>query len=205
MPAKRSWPLIRNKLLWANIIVYGATVLLVLTWRHELTWAQKALRGYLYTGSFDPPADVLLTGQVNKYLESPNAEGLKQAESILKQALEIDPYGRAHYLLGNCYLMQGRDDEAMASYDRYRSIDPSSWQVYLNMIRTLQKRGDVKGAKKLVEEGIAHFRRRVQLYVPHEDPDVQQQFNEKAVNIYQVSQELLKLLEREQEQLNKLQ
>lgn len=200
MQAKRFWPPTKHKLLYANLIVYGIIIVLALVFHHELIWAQKTLHGYLFSGKFPPPAPISLIEEVT---ERTKADGdAKTMKPLLEQALQIDPYSQASLLLGVYYFSGGNFGKAMAYYDRYRSIEPSFAAVYLQMSEILEKKQERKAIKQLLTEGVKHFRRRVELYQPHYDPNVPKEFNLKALRIYNQSQEGLELLEKMQEQLS---
>lgn len=204
MRARRFWPPIKHKLLYANLIVYGVTLVLLLVFGRELIWAQKTLRGYLFAGNIPPTADKLLVGEAIKCSREKD-EDVKRIQYLLERAVQIEPYGEARLLLGYCYLRQGEYDKMLDCYNQYRSIDPSYIDVYKDMIKVLEKKQDRKGhlwRAQLLTEGIKHFRRRVELYQPHYDPNVPEVFNHKAFKVYRDSQEGLKFLEKMQEKLN---
>ncbi len=198
MQARRFWPPIKHKLLYANLIVYGVTVVLALMFHHELIWAQKTLRSYLYSGKFEPPADMLLMQDAIKYFKTD--QDTKRGQYLLERALEIDPYSKARLLLGDYYLRAGDDDKALVCYEHYRSIDPSLLGVYKVLGRILAKKQDYKAIDQLLTEGLGHFRRRVELYQPHYDPTAPKQFNLKAMRVYNMSKKGLEFLEKMQEQ-----
>ncbi|UCF44076.1 MAG: hypothetical protein JSV99_03920 [Planctomycetota bacterium] len=198
MQARQFWPPTKHKLLYGNLIVYGVTAILLLLFFHELIWAQKTFRGLL-SGNIPPSADKFLIQDAKEYLkEGKNAESIQR---LLERALQIEPYSEALILLGNCHLMQGNEDEMLACYEQYRSINPSSIGVYMNMIEILARKHDDKTINQLLTEGIKHFQRRAELYQPHYDPNVPKPFNIKALTIYNRSQEALEILRNVQEQL----
>jgi tetratricopeptide (TPR) repeat protein len=166
----------------------------------DLLWSQKLLQGYMWSGNFDPPADMQL---LNEAVQSTKTgEDIKRTQRILEQAVEIDPYSSVRMMLGAFYARQGDDDKALACYDRYRSIDPSVIRNYADIIRILAKRQDYEAINRLLTDGINHFRRRVELYQPHPDPNVaNEEFNVKALRIHRMSQEGLKRLKDIQTQL----
>ena len=203
MQAKQFWPPTKHKLLYANLIVYGVTIVLLLVFRHELIWAQSAFRFYALSGSgLPPPANNLLLQEAAKYLKTD--KDVEQSQRLLEQALQIDPYGQALLLLGVCYLKKGDYEKMQDCYEKYRSIDPSFIGTYTQLYGILEKKQDYEAIDKLLEEGIEHFRRRIELYQPRRDPAVQEEFNLKAVRIYNESRETLKLLEKIQEQSSNL-
>ncbi len=200
MQVKRFWPPIRHKLLYANLVIYGIIIVLISMFHRELLWSQKLLQDYMYAGNFDPPADMQLLNEAVQSIRI--GEDMKHTQRILERAVEIDPYSRARIMLGAFYARQGDDDKALACYDRYRSIDPSVISNYTDIIRILAKRQDYEAINRLLTDGINHFRRRVELYQPHRDPNVaNEEFNIKAVRIYRMSQEGLKHLKDIQTQL----
>ncbi|MCK4751953.1 MAG: hypothetical protein KAS75_00805 [Planctomycetes bacterium] len=202
MQAKRFWPPTKHKLLYANIIVYGAVIILALAFGSELIWSQKTLRAYLLNSNIPPTADKELVWKATAYLSA--GKDVKILQDILEQALQIEPYSEARLLLGICYLKQGDQDNMLAYYAKYRSINPSVINLYTDANRVLIEKGDLEAANQLLEEGIAHFSRRVELYKPHYNPEVQKEFNTKALNIHKKSEEALKILKKLQEQLRDL-
>ena len=194
MRAKQFWLPIKHKLLYANLIVYSVTIILLVIFNHELMWAQKNLRAYLWTGNFPPTEDMLLIQEAQKYLKT--GESPERSEQLLKRALEIDPYGRANLWLGIYYLRKGNDDKMLSYFDRYLSIDPGNFAAYQFKGPVLAKREDRKRLSQLITEGLKHFRRRVELYQPHPDPNVPAAFNLKAVKVYKMSQDGLAILEK---------
>lgn len=199
MQERQFWPPIKHKLLYANLIVYGVTIILLVIFNHELMWAQKTLRAYLWTGNFAPTEDMLLIQETKKHLRT--GESPERHEQLLKRALKIDPYGRANLWLGTYYLRKGDDDKMLLYFDRYRSIDPGNLSVYKQMGRVLTERQDHKRLSQLITEGLKHFRHRVELYRPHPDPNVPSQFNVKALMAYKMSREGLAYLEKIKKQL----
>jgi tetratricopeptide (TPR) repeat protein len=200
MQEKRFWHLIKHKLFYANLIIYGVMIILVLTFHQDMAWSQKTLWAYMWSGAFTSTADVQLCNEAVRGIKA--GEDAERIRHILEQAAEIDPYGRAQTLLGAWYMKQGDDDKALACYNRYRSINPSAIDSYISIINILQKKQDYEAINQLLTDGIKHFSRRVKLYRPHPDPNVsQKEFNIKAVMIYEKSQEGLKLLKEMQKRL----
>ncbi len=197
MQERRFWPPTKHKLLYANLIVYGLVIVLLAVFHHELIWAQKTLRGYLFSGNIPPSKDRLLMAEAIKKLKKD--ESISHVQSILERALQIDPYSNARLLLGDCYLWQGHNEKMLACYDRYRSINPSVIDIYTKMIEILEKKQDHNAIEQLLAEGIEHFRRRVELYQPLYDPTVPKEFNIKALNVYNTSKEGLERLKKVQE------
>lgn len=200
MQARQFWPPIKHKLLYTNLIVYGATLVLLVVFGHELMWAQKTLRGYVFSGNIPPSADRLLVSEAIRGAK--RGEALEHTRRLLERAVQIEPYSNARLLLGYCYLRQAEYDKMLACYEQYRSIDPSHIDVYRDMIEVLERKQDRKAIARLLTEGSEHFRRRIELYQPHLDPDVQGEFNLKALRIYKKAQEGLKLLEKIEKRLN---
>ena len=199
MPEKLSWLPTNNRLFYVNLFIYSLIIVIAVVFSHELMWAQKALRGYLWSSNFDPPADMILSKEAQIYL-APDGD-LDHAQQLLEKAIGIDPYSRAHYYLGNCFVLQQKTDDALNSYERFRHIDPSYWRLYLNSIRLLADKKDINALEDLLLNGIETFKKRVDQYQPRPDESVEQPFNEKAAKTYQVSVEVLKRL---QEELNRV-
>ncbi len=197
MQASRFWPPIKHKLLYANLIVYGVTIVLLLVFHQELMWAQKVLRSYASLSTCDPPADNLLLQEAMKSLKAGGS--VEHNQHLLEQALQIDPYSRARLLLGICYLRQGNDEKMLACYEQHRSIEPSFLGVYIQTINILKKKQDYAAINKLLAEGTRYYRRRVELYQPHLDPNVPKEFNAKALMIYNSAKEDLETLQKIQQ------
>jgi tetratricopeptide (TPR) repeat protein len=197
MQAKRFWPPIKHKLLYANLIAYGVMIVLLLVFYQELIWAQKTLRSYASLGTFEPSADNLLLQEATKSLKE--GGGVEHSQHLLEQALQIEPYSRARLLLGICYLRQGNDEKMLACYEQYRLIEPSFLGVYIPMIDILKKKQDYAAINNLLAEGVSYFHRRIELYQPHLDPNVPKQFNAKALVIYNKAKENLETLQKIQQ------
>lgn len=200
MQERPFWHPIKHKLLYTNLIVYGVTIILLMAFNHELMWAQKTLRAYLWTDKFPPTDDMLLIQEAQRYLRT--GENPERSEQLLKRALEVDPYGRASLWLGIYYLRQGNDDKMLSYLDRYRSIDPSNLVAYQFMGPVLGKRKEYKRIRQLIMEGTKHFHRRVEHYKPHTDPNVQEEFNLKAKEVYKMSQDGLTYFEKIKKKFN---
>lgn len=201
MQARRFWPHIKHKLFYTNLVVYGIIVVVLVAFNHELMWAQKIFRAYAFTNNIPASKDYLLIGEATKNISA--GEDIQNIQPLIEQALEINPYSEARFLLGNCYLIRGDEDTMLDYYEQYLKINPSVSGIYVNMIRILMKKGDYDAINQLVTEGIANFRRRVELYRPHEDPNVREEFNLKALKIYNNAHVGLKRLRKIQAKLDK--
>lgn len=199
MQARRYWPPTKHKLFYANLIVYSVVVVLLVAFHNELIWSQKALRGFLFTGSVPPSADRLLVAEALRGARK--KADIRHLQQLFERAVQIEPYSEARLMLGYCYLVQGESDKMLTCCDQYRTINPSHIDIYKYMIKILEEKQDRKAAEQLLMEGISHFRRRIELYRPHYDPNVPKVFNQKALRIYKEAQEGLKFLEKTQEQL----
>ena len=85
MQERRFWHPIKHKLLYANLIIYGVNIILLVVFTHELMWAQKNLRAYLWTDNFPPTEDMLLIQEVQKDLRTGGSP--EHHEQLLKRAL----------------------------------------------------------------------------------------------------------------------
>src|SRR6185436_14342059 len=80
-------------------------------------------------------------------------DDLAGAHRSLERALgAAEPHHRPEWLnnLGECELRMGRLDEALARFDEARRLAPGYDQAWLNAARTLQKKGDAEGARRLL-------------------------------------------------------
>ena len=195
MPVRRYWPRTDRWLLYANLVVYGTTLALVAAFHGELGWAVKALDGYLRTEAFPPTADRLLVGEAMRYATAHEGD-LDGVAALLEQAVEIDPNGQGLLLLAGLEASRGRDDEALALYERYRSIDPYNIQVYAAMVTLFDRRGDRDAAERLLTAGVELFRDQVERQEPRPDPAVAENFNNKASMIHQTAKQQLLQLEQ---------
>jgi tetratricopeptide (TPR) repeat protein len=200
MPGKRFWPPTKHKLLYANIILYVLIILLLLLFHRELIWAQKTMRGYLFTGQLDPPYSNILLLKALQH--SDFGEDAEVRHRLLKEAYQIDPYSLALLLLGDYYKNHGQEDLALSSYNQFLVIDPSFTEVYVKMAEILRERKDHEAVMKLIEKGIIHFNQRVTFYQPRYNVSVPKEFNHKASKIYTSAKEGLERLEKIKEELN---
>ena len=194
MQAKRFWPPTKYKLLYANFIVYSVIVVLVLCFYHDLIWARKTLRGYLFTGNIAASKDVLLIHEATKSLRA--GQDIDSLIPLLEKSHEINPYGNAQLFLGAYYLRQREYAKMLEYYESFRHINPSVISIYTDMFQVLSKKQDRAAIQRLIGDGIKHYQRRVELYQPRQDPSVEKKFNAKAVMIYNKSKEDLELLKK---------
>ncbi len=195
MPVRRYWPRTDRWLLYANVVVFGTTLALGAIFHGELGWAVKALDGYLRTDDYPPTADRLLVGQAMQY-GSAHEGDFDGVAALLEQAVEIDPNGQGLLMLAGLEASRGQDDEALALYERYRSIDPYNIQVYAAMVTIFERRGDRAAAGRLLTEGVELFRDQVVRQQPRPDPAVAENFNNKASMIHQTAKQQLLQLEQ---------
>lgn len=200
MQVKLFWHLIKHKLLYANLIIYSVTIILVLMFHQDIMWSKEMLQGYMWSGVFPPAADMKLFNKAVKGIRAD--ESVEHVQSILEQSLEINPDSSARMLLGVCYAKQGEYDKALACFNQYRSIYPSDISNYIQIINILKQKQDYEAINQLLTDGIKHFSRRIKLYLPHPDPNAsRKEFNIKAVMIYEKSQKNLNFLKETQKQL----
>jgi tetratricopeptide (TPR) repeat protein len=191
--------IMKNKLLLADLLVYAAIVVLLLIFSRQLFWGQKVLRGYLFNGNIPASKDKLLVAEATRlYMDG---KDISEYKPLLEKALKIEPYSEAALLLGNIALWQGNEQKMLQYYEKYRSINPYVSSIYVNMTDVLVKQGNVKKAQLLLADGIKKYERRLELYKPVPDPNVNNEFNQKAVYIYQRTQQGLDLLKQIQQQL----
>jgi tetratricopeptide (TPR) repeat protein len=84
-------------------------------------------------------------------MEQGELEGAHQAlERALAQA---EPHHRAEWLnnLGTAELRLGRLDDALARFQEARRLAPDYEAAWLNAARTLQQKGDLEGARRLLQ------------------------------------------------------
>ncbi len=195
MPVRRLWPRTNRGLLYANLLVYGSTIALLVGFQREIAWAVKTVDGYVRSGWYQPTADRLLVREATRHRERHEAD-LEGVAALLERAVEVDAYSSARIHLAETYREQGKNDEALAMYERYRSIDPLTLQVYLAMVEILEERGERKKAEQLLTEGITHFRNYIKHYEPQPDPSAAKIFNSKARAVYQGALKGLSVLKK---------
>jgi tetratricopeptide (TPR) repeat protein len=200
MQAKQFWPPTKHKLLYANFIVYGAIFVLAFVFFHELAWARKALYGYLVSGNIPSSQDRQLMNEAVKLKQQ--GEDINSIQPLLERAVQIEPYSEARILLGYCFLSKGDYDNAMACFEKYRSINPSYAGIYKDIIDIFEKQNNHKAIEQILTEGIQDFQRRVELYKPYYDANVLEPFNQKAFAVYKNAQDGLVFLQEMQKQLN---
>ena len=79
---------------------------------------------------------------------------LPAAHQSLERALgAAELHHRPEWLnnLGECELRMGRLDQALGRFNEARRLDPSYDQAWLNAARTLQQKGDLEGARRLLQ------------------------------------------------------
>jgi len=199
MQEKRFLRPTKHKLLYANIVIYGAVIVLVLLFHRDLIWAGRSSRFYLSSGSLDISKDNLLTEEAMGHIRSGD---VATGQRLLIESLQINPYARTKLLLGISYLRQGDENKMLECFDEYRKIEPSFIGSYIQMINILEKKQDFTAINQLLTDGIEHFRRQISLYQPHYDPNAPKPANLKSVNVYNELQKSLKLLEKTQQRFN---
>jgi len=195
MPVRRLWPRTDTGLLYANLLVYGATIALLVGFHREVSWAAKTVDAYVRSGKFQPTADRLLVNEAMQYQRDHEAD-LEGVAALLQRAVEVDPYSKARMRLAATYSERGEDDTALTLYERCRSIDPLELRVYLAMVEILEKRGEGEAAERLLAEGIGHFRTQLERYQPKFDASMAKAFNHKAWVVHQRLAEGLEVLEK---------
>ena len=74
------------------------------------------------------------------------------ARAALDQALELDgSIARAHNTLGVIAAESGQVHEAIARWRQATALDPNDYQTLFNLARTLEKTGDLEGARSYYE------------------------------------------------------
>jgi len=199
MAAKLFSLITKHKLLLANFLVYAAIVVLLLIFSGQLFWGQKMFRGYLFNGNIPASKDKLLIAEATRLFK--DEKDISVYKPLLEEALKIEPYSEAGLLLGNIALWQGDEQKMLQYYEKYRSINPYVSSIYVNMVDVLVKQGNVKKAQLLLADGIKTYERRLELYKPAPDPNVENEFNQKALYIYQRAQQDLDLLKQIQQRI----
>jgi tetratricopeptide (TPR) repeat protein len=200
MQAKQFWPPTEHKFLYANFVVYGAILVLVSLFFHELTWSKKTLYGYLVSDNIPPSEDRRLMNEAIKLKQQ--GRDINSIQPLLESAVQIEPYSEARIFLGYCYLSNGDYNEALTCFEKYREINPYFAGLYKDIIDVLEKKQDNKAIEQLLAEGIQNFRRRIELYEPHYDANVPEPFNKKSFFIYKDAQDGLVFLQELQKQSN---
>jgi tetratricopeptide (TPR) repeat protein len=194
MPARRSWLRADRWLLYANFVVYATVLVLVSAFHGDLRWAARTVDAYLRTDNFQSTADGILVRQAIEY-EKTHPDDLDRVESLLVQALAIDPNGQALLRLASVRERRGEADEALKLYRRYLSIDPYAIHAYAAISGILESRGELDALEALLAKGVEQYRIRVARFEPRPDPTVQQHFNLKAAEVHERLRQGLGLLE----------
>jgi tetratricopeptide (TPR) repeat protein len=195
MPVKQSWPRTDRRLLYANLVVYAAMLLVVAIYHGELRWAARSLDAYVRTGDYPATADRQLVGKARQY-GSAHEGDFDGVADYLERAVAVDPNGVALFLLAGLEASRGEDDLALELYERYRAIDAYDIEVYEAMVAIFERRGDWEAAERLLAEGVELFRDHATRQTPRPDPAASSQSNEKARMIHETARRGLEKLER---------
>jgi tetratricopeptide (TPR) repeat protein len=78
---------------------------------------------------------------------------LVSSEAELNQALRDGPlYPPAHFNLGKIYLDTGRASEAVASFDRARSLNRTYWNAYFGLVAAYAELGETRSADEVIQD-----------------------------------------------------
>ena len=102
MQAKRSWLPTNKKLLYANLLVYCAIIVVLLVFSKDVIWGQKTLESYLFNKPLQPSIDSLLIKEAGDNLKK--KQKVEHSKELLENAMQIDPYSNAGLLLGICHI-----------------------------------------------------------------------------------------------------
>lgn len=199
MAAKLFSLITKRKLILADLSVYITIVILLLIFSKQLLWGQRILRSYLFDGDIPASKDKQLIAEATRLYK--DGKDISTYKPLLEEALKIEPYSEAGLLLGNIALWQGNEQKMLQYYEKYRSINPYVSSIYINMLDVLLKQGKTEKAKSLLDDGIKKYEKRLEVYKPVPDPNVEEAFNQKAVYIYQKAQQELGLLKKLKQQL----
>jgi len=82
----------------------------------------------------------------------PDPERLEHAESVLKRALELNPfYANTHYMLGRLYLKRQDDERAQVCFEKACAFNPKHTDAYYQWLRIAVRRGEKDKVKELDE------------------------------------------------------
>jgi Flp pilus assembly protein TadD len=80
----------------------------------------------------------------------PDQEQLENAESVLKKALELNPfYANTHYMLGRLYLKRQDDNRAQTCFEKACAFNPKHTDAYYQSLRIAVRLGEKDKAAKL--------------------------------------------------------
>ena len=182
-------------------MVYCAIAIVFLVFSTDIIWGGGALNSYLLNKPLQPSADSICIKMAGENLKK--KQKLEHSKQLLEKAIKIDPYSNAWLLLGICHIAQNDTDKMIETYQRYLAINPSSEGAYTQLIRVFSREKKYDQADKLLDTGIDQFQKRSKLYKPHVDKDVKQEYNNKALRIYQESLQALGQLTAIKDQIAK--
>ena len=192
----------RHRLFYANAIVYLALIVLLALHPREIDWGGRTLHAYLRTGNYPPPEDVARCRQATILAKAGGDP--REVERLLGQALEIDPYGRAGFLLADQLTSQGRIDEAMEHYNRYLAMNPSFIGTYQAIAALLFEQGKFDALEDLLDEGVRYFENRVEDLRPQLDSSAASAFNAKATGVHKQAADNLAILKKNRALLERI-
>ena len=186
----------RIRPLWINGALFATALAITgyLALQGALGWAVTALRQYL-GGTTTVTREVDLVGRAQVAMR--DGAPAETVRKMLDEVLSIDPYSVAHVYLGMLYEREGEPDRALEEYRAYLAIDPSYLPAYLHVGEILVARGELETRDTFFRDGIAYFESEVERWVPRIDPTADEEYNDKALGVYQSYREAIAVLQAE--------
>jgi tetratricopeptide (TPR) repeat protein len=181
----------RINLTCINVLLLVALAILIPVYRSELSWARRALPGYL-TGNMPTLEEVDLAGEGLTILR--DGGDPESAQQLLEASLAIDPNLYARHTLGEAHLIAGDLEAARVEFEAYNRIDPAFLPTTLRLIEVYDLLNRPADAERILRQGIDYYRANAERYVPHPDDSVADASNTKARALYNTYSESLRLL-----------
>jgi tetratricopeptide (TPR) repeat protein len=118
---------------------------------HDGAWQEVQLRGYEVTDEPEAVYSPKVADLINRGMEALRQNKEKQAESLLSQAVKLEPRAKEAY--NNLAVIYGRLDEHERAKEMYRKaieIDPLYVFPRANLTLYLLHDGDLKGAEEML-------------------------------------------------------
>jgi tetratricopeptide (TPR) repeat protein len=118
---------------------------------HDGEWQEVQVRGYEVTDEPEVVYSPQVADLINRGMEALHQDKEKRAESLLSQAVKLDPRAKEAY--NNLAVIYGRQDEHERAKEMYRKaieIDPHYVFPRANLTLYLLHDGDLKGAEEML-------------------------------------------------------